>query len=289
MDIWPNFFIVGAPRAGSTSLYEYLKETKRVFMSPVKEPYYFAPSVNPEVNLLRPINDKKKYLELFKNVTDEKAIGEATTSYLWDPQAPNLIHETIPNAKIIILLRDPIERAFSHYLKQISSGSETGTFSDSIKKALNAKPDYSGLIIETGFYYEQVKRYFKIFGKENIKIIIFEEFIKNTKSQFQEILDFLQVDSKAPDNLGNIYNPSKQTRGKFSEVIIRNKFLRKIGKNILPRSFGTTLKTVFGKDAPKPSISEPDRKFLQEIYFEDVKKLEKLLNRKLPWLIFQDA
>ena len=115
-EIWPNFFIVGAPRSGTTFLYHYLNQISGIFMCPVKEPNYFAASINPKRKLIKPIRSKEKYLKLFENVENETAIGEASPTYLWDPQAPKLIHEKIPNAKFIFILRNPIERAFSHYL-----------------------------------------------------------------------------------------------------------------------------------------------------------------------------
>ena len=110
METWPNFFIVGAPKSGTTSLYEYLKQIPQVYMSPVKEPHYFSKSIVPDNHFLKPIRDKKKYLNLFEGAKNEIAIGEASPTYLADPEAPKLIHELVPNAHIIIILRDPIER-----------------------------------------------------------------------------------------------------------------------------------------------------------------------------------
>ena len=153
-------------------------------MSPIKEPNYFCVSVNPNIKLSQMFRDKKKYLNLFKNVKDEIAIGEASVPYLWDPKAPLLIHEAVPDARIIMILRDPVERALSHYLLLAGLGSENLSFSDAIRKAIKAKPDYSGRIIETGLYFEQVKRYEKIFGLDQIKIIIFEEFVAERLSHY---------------------------------------------------------------------------------------------------------
>jgi len=99
---WPNFFIVGAPRCGTSSLYDYLKHTKGIFMSTREEPNYFSVTVNPDLIFLGKITDKKEYLNLFNDVKDEIAIGEASPSYLWDPQAPKLIHDVL----IIIFLCD---------------------------------------------------------------------------------------------------------------------------------------------------------------------------------------
>jgi len=99
MEHWPNFFIVGAPRAGTTSLYEFLKRTKGVFMPSYKEPHYFSVTIDRSLINRKPIRDKKKYLQLFKKVNNEKAVGEASTSYLWDTEAPKLIYKKKPKLK----------------------------------------------------------------------------------------------------------------------------------------------------------------------------------------------
>ena len=131
MENWPTFLIGGAPRSGTYSIYEYLNLMNTVFMCPTKEPNYFAPSINDAKMLSNPIRDKNEYLKLFKNVKNEKEIGETSPTYLWDPKSPEFIHKTIPNAKIIFILRNPIERSFSHYLNGIGLGYETNSFIDS--------------------------------------------------------------------------------------------------------------------------------------------------------------
>lgn len=282
---WPNFFIVGAPRAGTTSLYEYLKDIDGIYMSTIKQPNYFSVSVSDKILLQRPFRKKNEYLKLFQDVKDEVAIGEATPSYLWDPQSPKLIHQVIPNAKIIMILRDPVERAFSHYLLTVGFGQETGTFSDAIKKALKAKPDFSGAIIEAGFYGQQITRYLEYFEKKKIKIIIFEEFIKNINSTMKEILEFLEVSAPITDSFKKIHNQYTVPTNKFTAFLIRNRAVRHIAKNLLPREGGRKLKKFFDKEGNKPELSENDKKFLQELYHDDVLHLEKILNRKLPWNI----
>src|SRR5438105_3219492 len=161
----PNFFIVGAGKAGTTSLYRYLGQHPQIYMSRVKEPSYFASEIRPE-NLspvfarhierqsrrlrlrevltdgkpLRPsgwlISEWDDYLRLFQEVRDEKAIGEATVSYLWSRTAAGNIAACLPDAKIIMLLRDPAERAFSQYLHQMGTGLMRCTFREHIERAL---------------------------------------------------------------------------------------------------------------------------------------------------------
>jgi len=138
MDVWPNFFIVGAAKAGTTSLYSYLDATPGVYMSSVKEPAFFRTTKSSRQNITK-IHDKSKYLKLFNGVTDEKAIGEASPSYLRDPETPKLIHDVVPDARIIILLRDPVQRAFSAYLMRDSKGLSNQTFHNLVTDCLEKK------------------------------------------------------------------------------------------------------------------------------------------------------
>ncbi len=195
METWPNFFIVGAPRAGTTSLYNYLKKIPGIYMSPMKEPHYFSESSFPEGRFRTIIRDKKKYLELFKKIKNEKIVGEASATYLSDPEAPNLIHHIIPNAFILASLRDPVERTFSHFLMHKSQGVLKPTFYEQLENELNniVDPTEPNIHLESGLYSSGVKKHLNIFGENQVKIIIFEEFIKNTKGTVEEILKFLNI------------------------------------------------------------------------------------------------
>ena len=120
-------------------------------------PNYFSLSLDLNFLLTTPIREEVNYLKLFKNAKNKKAIGEASSNYLWDVKAPELISKTIPKAKIIIILRNPIERAYSHYLMHISNGSENRSFKEVIQEA--QKPttnDYVRRVIEAGFYNKQI-------------------------------------------------------------------------------------------------------------------------------------
>ena len=281
MEIWPNFFIVGAPRAGTTSLYEYLKNCENVFMSPIKETYFFSPNVNMKLILSKPVKNQKDYQKLFHNVKTEKAIGEATPSYLWDPDSAKLIHEKIPNARIIIILRNPINRAFSHYLWLVSLGKENLSFSEAIKKSLSAKPDFSGRIIDGGMYSNQIQRYLDEFGQKQIKIIIFEEFLKNPKLIVEDILKFLDIDSNPPE-IFEAFNSYVEPRGKLAKSMIQNKFLQKLGTS-LPQTIASQATKILDKKAVKPKMSESNMKMLKNIYSEDVKNLKSILNKDFLW------
>lgn len=285
MLVWPNFFIVGAPRSGTTSLYEYLKKIPKIYMSPVKEPNFFSVSLDLNFLFTKPIRNESEYLKLFKNSKNEKCIGEASSNYLWDPQSPKLISKLIPNAKIIIILRNPVERAFSHYLMHISNGSETRSFKEVIQDAQKSSTnDYVRRIIECGFYNKQILNYQNFFPNAQIKILFFEDFNKNIQQTIKEILDFLEIDSFMPNNLETKYNQYSVPRGKFSSFVLSNKIIKQIAKNLLSESLGTYfIKNIFNKKVLKPKLDDAEKIILEKIYQNDSQNLQKTLGKKIEW------
>lgn len=199
--------------------------------------------------------------------------------------APKLIHDVVTNAKIIIMLRDPVQRSFLHYMLRRGSGSETSSFRDAIKKALNSNDDYSRRIVEAGFYSQQVKRYIETFGKDNVKIVIFEEFVKDVRKYVKEILEFLDVTEEPPKSIKKVHNPFKVPRGAFSTFALGNATMRNIGKNLVPYKirYFVIEKILQKKGNAKSTLSQHDGRFMEDIYRKDVKQLQELLGRTLPW------
>ena len=286
MEIWPNFFIVGAPRAGTTSLYEYLKNIVGIYMSPVKEPQYFSVNLVPENHPIRPIRDKKKYLELFEKVTDEKIIGEASAGYLSDPEAPKLIHEIAPHARIIISLRDPVERLFSHYLHRMRLGLLNASFKDVLKIELKEGIARTNrpLDLAFGLYFDSLKTYMNIFESEQIKLLIFEEWTKNPKNTVEEILKFLGLNYSLDGFESETYNAFRAVRGSVAQFFLTNKGVGTVAKSLMPRSVRTFLRNnILLKGGSKPTMDAESRMTLVRFYHDDVLKLQTLLGRKLPW------
>jgi hypothetical protein len=292
-EIWPNFFIVGARKCGTTSLYFYLKKIPGVYMSPIKELFYFAPHAV-QTDAFDVIRDKKEYLRLFEKADGYIAIGEATPGYLWDPDAPKLIHQTVPHARIIMILRDPIERAYSQYLQSVKYSGMKASFYDELMRDYKSQEKLYGpsqLYVEMGMYYKQVNRYFDIFGREKIKVIIFEEFTQHPAQTVNEVLAFLGVNYTVTADIWEHYNPDSVPRSPLSRLIFAFfrwlrardiKFYKMLA--LLPDSVVESLpEKILFKKTHKPKIDPKAVKFLQEIYHDDVLKLESLLGRSLPW------
>jgi len=284
---WPNFFIVGSHKSGTTTLYEYLKNTNGVYMTDEKAPNFFSVTLIPENFVFPPIRDEKKYLSLFDAVADEVAIGEASAMYLQDPKAAELIHEHVPDAKIIIMLRDPVERAFSHYLMFKGRFIEKRTFRESIDDYLNNKIEFGMDYLGGGLYLEQIQRYWNTFGKNNVKILIFEEFINNTFNQVTDILQFLNLSSKPPTSLKNAYNRYSTPKGKILQYFLKKPIVYKVSRKLLSPSTRMYLQeNILTKPIEKPKLLDDDRKFLVEFYIKSVKELSSILNKSLQWKNF---
>ena len=254
---WPNFFIVGAPKSGTSSLYEYLKVISGIYMSPVKEPKYFSTKMMLVDRSFDFISDKQEYLNLFKD------------------------------AKILISLRNPISRAFSHYLMDQRIRNIESSFSDVIQG--NCEKYLYFRIIERSLYYESVKRFIDIFGKENVKVIIFEEWVKDPLTAIKEILNFLDISHTITEFNPKIFNSYAEPRGKIGRLIYQNKTIRKFAEKNIPSTIRKSLKEKFVlKSIEKPSIEPQQVEFLANFYRGDVKKLKKLLNQNPNWRNFDN-
>lgn len=285
----PNFFIVGAAKAGTSSLHAYLSCHPQVFMPGLKEPHYFADfEVSPEQdNFLPVIRKRSDYHELFKGSGGYAAVGEASPSYLCDPEAAERIKSAIPTAKIIISLRNPVERAYSHYLMDFNRGSETLPFeraleadSARLKRGWGKSPQY----IDLGLYARQVESFLREFGRDRVLVILFEDLVRNTRGTMQEIAQFLGIDPFAyPESaFVQVHNPYEESRGRVARAILRMRPLRVWAKNWIPRELRTAFRNRFLFAAkPKTQLSRDTKRLLAARFEKDLQLLEGLLQRDL--------
>ncbi len=274
---WPNFLIVGAIRAGTTSLYHYLNTHPSIYLSSIKEPGYFIQPHRAD------FPDKLEYLRLFDGIKNEVAFGEATTHYLGEPTSPRRIHDTIPGARIIISLRDPVERALSHWFAANHHWHRpTPPFSQAVQES--ARQEDRGkmpMFISLGFYSDQVQRYLDIIGPSLVKIIIFEEFIQDAQGTVDDIIKFLGIDPDHSEPItGKAHNVATRRLPK-RRVFASNKMLKV--SSLLPARLRAAIRQRVYTEVTKPVMEQADRKVLEDLYRADVKRLATILNRPLPW------
>jgi hypothetical protein len=311
----PNFFIVGAPKAGTTSLYHYLAQHPDVYMSPIKEPNYFSEEIrlaNIDANwqewaqredeslrqyLRGPMQEKRfggivsnwlDYLKLFQNVNGEKALGEASVCYLWSKTAAQNIASTLPNAKIIMVLRDPVERAFSQYKQSVASGLVKNSFRQLVETNLNHKSDKFDLLnpfLEFGLYHEQVKRYMELFPVENLRIYLYEEVRHALPETLKDIFRFLGVDPQFSPDTSEQHLRSRVPRYTWPSYMLKQFRIWSPLKNAIPGPFRPAVRKWVFSHSQSLELDSADRVYLSNYYREDTVRLSTLIKRDLDgWL-----
>jgi len=276
-----RIFIVGAPKAGTTSLHYYLNEHPEILMSSVKEPDFFLEKEIDDIGLYygtTRIETSDKYHNLFSDKKDEEIFGESSVSYLYYPEVPKRIKEYNTEAKIIIMLRNPVDRAFSHYLMDFKLGLLSDKFEDVFNKKEGLKFQQYFLL---GNYYEQVKRYLDEFTKENVHIIWYSDFKKDAEQEVKKAFEFIDVDSAYKVNFKTVHNSFFMPKGKIIRKIYSIVWLRKLLLFLFPFTLITFIKSTLFTKGKKPKITNESRKIFTEYYLDDICKLEELLSINL--------
>lgn len=289
----PDFFIVGAPKCGTTALYEYLKSHPEIFMPKVKEIHFFGS----DLKFTNRNIDRKGYLSLFSSAQNEKRIGEASVWYLYSKKAAEEIRNFSTNSKIIIMLRNPIDMLYSNYYQFLYNENEdiksfTGALSAEYERKLGRLiPKRAHFVqglfyLETVRFTEQIERYIDKFGREFIHIIIYDDFKKNIIKAFRETLAFLEVDLNFQPDF-QVINPNKKNRSKIFRRILLNRplFFRVIGKILIPKAYSEIvikkllqLNTVY---VQRPPLNPKLKKQLQKQLEPEIRKLSILLDKNL--------
>ncbi|MFT7031787.1 MAG: hypothetical protein ACJA2S_000283 [Cyclobacteriaceae bacterium] len=296
----PNFLVIGAGKSGTTSLYEYLNEHPEVFMSPVKETNFFAlegeqlvdQKDDPEQMSHYPwsVTDYDSYKDLFQDATSEKAIGEVSPMYLYSKKAALNIKERIPNVKLIAILRQPTDRLYSRYLHLAR---ENRTPTSSIEDALDKQSIWwkRNDLIQEGFYHAHLKKYYALFPKEQIHVVLYDDFRTNPEAIIKEIYQFIGVDSS--------YSPSMNTEFNVSGFVANKKLDNIIGQNSMVKSWITKASPALtrymsgnkmikswvnqmrNKNLKRPPLSKTLKIQINEIYRSEIDKLQNLISKDL--------
>ena len=288
----PNFLIIGAMKSGTTALYYYLEQHPEIYMSPVKEPNFF--SSQEQENAADAVTNIGTYQDLFRGGSGKKALGEASHSYLYEPRAAAEIKRYVPEAKLIAILRNPIDRAYSHFLHMVRSGTEP---LDDFAQALREEEvrihkertfqDYIG----RGLYYQQLKRYFGTFPQEQVRVYLYEDLSGAPLSTVQDAFRFLKVDDSFVPDVSLRRNVSGHPKYKTLDGLLRRQSrIKHAAKIYLPARMRWRLSKTFD-DLKTRNLAEPPpvqskvRRHLIGVYREDILKVQELIHRDLSgWL-----
>ena len=316
MNLPVNFLIIGAAKSGTTSLQRHLAALDGVYFSPIKEPNfharhdldperfsatfranhrddlasYFAQADDPlparDIAFVRELED---YARLFAAADPARhvVIGEASTTTIWSPSALSSVREMHPNARILAVLRDPVERMFSHYLMARKYGFTTLPFREAVERDM-ATPNPSWgrteLFFQLGCYAAQLGAWFKAMPAENLKVIRTEE-LKQPET-WMDLADWLGLTAQASEAWAenaarpeNAANAAGLARFESLNRSLTASGLKSKLANALPKSLKARIKKAYYDTGDLPTLSEVDRAWATELYVEDQRRLEVILKR----------
>jgi hypothetical protein len=278
---WPNLFIVGVEKGGTTSLWRYLDEHPDVFMSDVKEPSFFLASGK------QAAEREAAYLSLFA-ASRQPWRGEASPAYFHDELVPGRIKRVAPDGRILITLRNPVDRAYSAYWHFVKFGFERRSFRDAVddelaKGAAFRAQDPRKAYIARSFYRDPVELYMSAFG-EGVLVRFLEELREDPRGEMRAVYEFLGVDPTVADGLEpEIHNPFSQPRNRLAYRAMASTRTRAAARAVLPEALRARVERYVVVSRPKPPLDADLRERLEAVFNAKRPALEALLGRPLPW------
>ena len=293
----PDFLIVGAPRCGTTFMYEYLNQHPRVFMSPIKEPNHFATDLD-SGNYLDSISfmrDRQRYLALFSDARPDQLTGEASTWHLYSKAAAANIKAANPAARIVIMLRDPVEMMYSLHERRMYGGSEhLRRFEDALAAEADRRVgrqvapqarNVKGLLYrDVARYATQVERYFDTFGRERVHVIVFDDFRADPASAYRRTLEFLGLDATFQPRF-EVVNPALERRNLRLHQLAMSRPVQRTARLVLRGPLGPAVGRAWNALSTRGKRRRPlDPALaarLRDELRDDVSRLSELLGRDL--------
>ena len=296
----PDFLVIGAGKSGTTSLDFYLSQHPQLFMSKVKEPNFLAyeahtvddfPDEETKTHFEQSVTDLDSYYALFSEAKEDQLIGEVSNTTLYMPHALETIQKHIPHVKLIAIIRQPAERLFSRYTHLLRVNKvPTDNFEKDIFDENSIWWSRADLVQE-GFYAKHLQKFYDTFGSDKMKVILFEDLMKNTENCMDEIASFLSIDKFAFET-GTQFNKSGKIKSQsMNKLVGHDSVIIKSLKASIPgvykkikenKGLKKLVEKLRSKNIEKvklaPALKE---KITQEIYLQDIEKLEKLIDKDL--------
>jgi Sulfotransferase domain len=286
----PNFLLAGFEKCGTTSIYNYLNQHSQIYMSPVKEPNFLERDWNHFIGTRRTrIDTLEKYQQLFAQVEDHHlSIGEASPNLLFHFQdSIPQIKKYVPDAKIIAVLRDPVERAYSDYLMLIRD--EIKGNDRSLMEQLQSSP-HSSYTLRKGLYYQPVQQFLDQFGNDRFQVFLYEDFARDTLTFMQKIYEYLEVKSDFVPDVSQKNQVSEVPRFRSINKMLRTSNplrnfiatgLRLVMPVDLRQNLRSALLNLNAQDKSARPLSDQERSALSQYYYDDVLRLQDLIQRDL--------
>ena len=293
-DFKVDFFVVGAARSGTTTLYQYLSQHPEVYVPRVKELNYFSKvSSNQPQDYALPKPEKEYHTKIIQSSEIYKSLytpagsnqikGDISPSYLWHEETPAAIKAHNPKAKIIISLRHPVERAFSHYLMAKSVGYEKSIdFHKAIHGTLSEHWGGGNRYMEWSDYIRPLKAYYAAFPKEQIHVMIFEQWVRDQESALAELAKFLGVAHHNLDTIGDQHNQTLAYKHQGTLNALRTPWARGLLHALMSESMRDRVKAlIFGGGPAQEELPLDLKNRLINQNIESIKQIEQLVQKPI--------
>jgi hypothetical protein len=293
----PNFVVIGAPKCGTTSLYYYLRQHPDIYLPERKELHYFShdclrermagPGDRHALSSL--CSSRQQYEEHYAKARDQKAVGDISPSYFYFSEVSERIKHELGDPKIILMVRDPIQKAFSQYMHLVRDNRENLGFYDALmaeEQRIRANWAVLWRYAESSLYTDKLRKYLSVFGTSRLKVILFEELSRSPQAILRDLFGFLGVDVDFQPTISRIYNRSGRPKSKWmADFLNKPNFVTVTAAKLVPEKIRTPLRLAFLEmnTGKKERIDERSRAYLTEYSRRDVVGLERLLDRKLGW------
>ena len=273
----PTFIIFGTRKAGTTSLYKYLDEHPDVFMSALKGTRFFSyDPARPELGSKLPVKTLAEYESHFAGGAQNqiKAIGEVTPSYITGGRTAERIYQTLPAVKLIASLRNPVDRVYSQYQMDMRLRPSEEREELSLDNVNNWIP--------AGRYAQLLEPYYELFPADQIRLFVFEDWIKTPEPMLAELFEFIGVDPKFKPDLSQTFNKGGVPKNELVGGLLKHRPIHRKLKNFIPRALRAKISALRNMNMEKaPPLSLDIRAYLEEVYADDISALQNLTGLNL--------
>jgi hypothetical protein len=295
----PNFLVIGAAKCGTTSLHHCLSQHPEVYVAPGMLGCFFAfdgqrPAHKGPADWQMDrwaVTDLDTYEAQFGGVGSEKAIGEVCAAYIYRPDAAERIRSRLPDVKLVAILRDPVDRAYSNYMHKVRDGVEPLV---SFAEAIDAEPRriregwrYNWHYKTRSMYFDQLRCFYRLFAREQIQILLFDDLSSRPHALFRDLFGFLGVDEDFQPDTSIHFQATGVPRSRAMANFIRRQSVVKTAyRMIMPAQYRQRVtKSLEELNLRKPSLTDQVRQDLLAVFRDDVLKLQDLIGRDLShWL-----
>lgn len=276
----PNLFIAGAPKAGTTFLFQKLNNHPDLFFPKIKELNHFSYQDITDLGSYYKdfkIKDRKRYLDFYRKAHEQKYLVDSSVSYFTFSAVPSKISEFSPDPKIVFILRNPIKRAYSHYLMDVRMGYATKPFREYIQ-INTVHPVHYHQYIGNSMYAKNIQNYLKVFDQKQICVLILE----NIEADMVKLFNFMEISADVlPIDTSEKINKNKKPKNIISKTLHKNRDLTSRLKMIIPRSISKKFNALLYEEEERKEIEEHDATYLAGLFHADVQQLSSILNKDL--------